>query len=109
VTSVVIEHAWTRERVTLPVVSVDSATSITVRWALQSCYRLDLAKNTMHVVSSKARAKQPFCLWRAADIEAVRREVKDFLDPEKPERLESFVRHRETMPYQKPDTLRKGE
>lgn len=93
-----VEHEWSKERKTLSVERIDNENQITVRWPLQGLYHIDLRTNTMKAYSALARSKSPICLWRAVDIDAVRRDVKQYLTHNI---TEAFNRHVVTMPFQK--------
>lgn len=98
--TVEVEHEWTKERRTLDVETIVSPWRILVRWPLQGLYVLDLDTNTMRASSTSARNKNPFCLWRVADIEALRKEVLALAEPDKTEtQLDELMhRHWQSMP-----------
>lgn len=87
-------HAWTKERVSLAVEYYD-AKIVSVRWPLAGTYDLNLKTNEMKARSPQARRKNPYCLWRAADIVKVRREVWGLLNPDHKEREDAYQRHQE--------------
>jgi len=100
--SIELEHEWTHER---QIVRVERITvqKIVVRFPIvgSSNYELDLKTNTMRAVSAATRRKHPFCLWRAAEIEMVRRAVWIHLHPDDNEVKKSYQRHVESMPRAK--------
>lgn len=93
-------HPWTKEVRTVPV-EVVTATYIVVRWtSLAGTYVLSLRKNELRPGPFRRGRKDTPILWRAADIAAVRREVKVHLEgvDKKQEAEEGMRRHVASMP-----------
>lgn len=87
-------HEWTKERVSL-VAEYYDAKIVSVRWPLAGTYDLNLKTNEMKARSPQARRKNPYCLWRAADIDKVRRDVWELLNPDHKERDDAYQRHQD--------------
>lgn len=104
--TVELEHEWTRERQTVSVHRI-TASKVTIRFPIiGSClYELDVASNTVRAMAPATRRKHPFCLWRAADISAVRRAVWIHFHPNESAVKKSIERHNETMPLAKRENV----
>lgn len=98
--NITLVHIWTNECITLEVKYYD-AKIVSVFWPLAGTYDLTLKTNELKARSPQARRKNPFCLWRAADIENIRRQVWELLNPDFKEREESYKRHLKTIASQR--------
>lgn len=88
-----VMHEWSKERVTLPVETVEPFI-ISVRWGMAGIYELDIRTNRMRARNPATRRKHPHCLWSAVDIESVRRAHWHHLNPGKAARDdEAYQRH----------------
>lgn len=102
--NIVMQHP-TGERRSVPVEYV-TKTYVAIRWGLAGLYDLNLRDNVLTARSAKTQAKgkakwykKDTCLWRAEDINAVRKMVADELSgTEAKQRAEAMARHAETMP-----------
>ena len=77
---------------------------ITVRWGQSGVYDIftecfrKVPANTMIARNIAARRKGP-CLWKAVDIESVRKAIYEHFHPKEKETLEEqYKRHHENMP-----------
>lgn len=97
--NVELVHPWTKDRITLDVEYYD-AKKVSVRWSIAGTYDLCLKTNTMKARSPQARRKHPHCLWIAADIDLVRRQVWELLNPDHKERDDAYNRHQDWIAAQ---------
>ncbi len=94
---VVLYHQFTQERVTLPVEQIRKHI-VSFRWGMSGIYDLFLIDNKVVARSIGSRRKNPYCLWKAVDIIAVRQEVYTFLDKERKEENARYAAHQASMP-----------
>jgi len=91
---ITIIHEWTKEQRTLEVTYYNDKV-IHFYWPIAGTYELNLKTNTVKARSPQARRKHPFCLWRAFDIEAVRRQICVLLNPNHADVDIAYQKHQE--------------
>ena len=67
-------HTWTKERKALPVELITKR-AVYVRWGMAGVYEICLKTGVMRPRDDAAKRKKQPCLWKAADIEALRHMV----------------------------------
>jgi hypothetical protein len=71
---IVVEHPHSKERRELSTTYI-ARTYVTLIWPMSGAYDLNLSVNCLTSRNPKVR-RRGVCLWRAADIEEVRRQVQ---------------------------------
>ncbi len=93
----VLKHIGGERRVVSS--EVIASTYVSIRWGQSGIYDLNLAANTLTARSQKAQRKGK-AHWKAEDIFAVRKMVKDYLvgEDKKAMAIAAMKRHEATMP-----------
>lgn len=103
--TIVLMHA-NGERRTVPVEHVAN-TYISIRWGQSGIYDLNLKANVLTARSLKAQQKGGKSQWKAEDIDAVRKMVRDHFigETELVKRQEAIKKHEASVPAGKPELL----
>ena len=98
-------HTWTKETREFEV-SLVTPDYITINWGQSGAYVLNLKSNALTAHSAAARRKNPYALWSAVDITAVRLQVIAHIE-ERKHRInthDAMKVHAATMPVNAPHT-----